>query len=486
MTVAGNDRIPTNGQIRRQLERILSNARLAGSPRQANFLSHVVKETLRKKEFDEDVLGYELFRNYIADRSTDVRATANHLRATLADYYAEEGSRDLIIIGLPVQRRRKKSKRKKGSKGKPPPGTSYKPTFSYNERHPVEQDYRRALYYLDQCSPGSEGIALDYFRDVLKKAQDHAGAHVGSAEIFLRLSMYHSRSSASANLKKAEQHILKALQFNRNFWRAHAVCGAIHCCYRRWKEAKRSFARALKKDAFQTRYCAWYYPAFLMATGRVDEALRLTQTRAEENPDDHYAQLVHGVLLHANHRFDDAFLSLTVAATMEPRFWVTYAVGALNDLARSEPDKATASIVRIYQLTGEELFPGLLVFCLAGALCLRRTPERQSLARRLGTDRLFSEVYASIDAMLDALPAPKKQFAQLERQARRRYIAPLQLALGRLGMGDLKRGIKDLKHACSEHHPLMAWLRLWPIFDALRETKEFQRLIADMKLPFSR
>jgi tetratricopeptide (TPR) repeat protein len=489
MTSAANDHIPSDREVKRQLERMVSGERFASLPRQAAFLSLVVKKTLKGDEIDEDILGYELFRNYVADRSTDVRANANHLRASLTDYYAEEGLWDLVVISLPVPPRGKRYRtgKKRTSKGKLPQGTPYKPFFAYNKRHPAEQDYRRALYYLGQCAPGDDGIALDYFGDVLKKIPSYSPAHVGKAEVFLRWAMYyHSRLTPAESLKLAEKHVLKGLQCNPKSWRAHAVQGAIHCCYQRWKEAKRSFTRALRRDAFHTRYGNWYYPAFLMATGKSSEALSLALTRAQENPDDHLAHLVHGAFLHAGRRFDDAFLALTIALTMQPRSWAIHTIAALNDLARGEPDKAAASIVRVYQLTGEELFPGLLILCLASAIRLRRTPEKQSLARRLGTDELFSEVYASIDAMLDALPTPQKQFAQVKRQARKRYIAPLQLAVAELGMNDAKSALKELKRASFEHHPLMAWLRLWPIFDALRERKEFQRLIEAMELPASR
>ncbi len=92
--------------VRLHLERILSSAPFAASPRLQQFLTFVVEETLagRAGEIKETVVAQHVFnRGTSFDPRTDsvVRVEARNLRNRLRDYYLANADGDSLVIELP-------------------------------------------------------------------------------------------------------------------------------------------------------------------------------------------------------------------------------------------------------------------------------------------------------------------------------------------------------------------------------------------------
>lgn len=92
--------------VRRQLERLLASAVFANAGRMSRFLKFVVEKTLagEAERLKEYVIGIEVFdRDADYDPRTDaiVRVEAARLRAKLAEYYADEGRTDPLVLTLP-------------------------------------------------------------------------------------------------------------------------------------------------------------------------------------------------------------------------------------------------------------------------------------------------------------------------------------------------------------------------------------------------
>jgi tetratricopeptide (TPR) repeat protein len=477
-----DEAVPTTQEVERQLERMLANPVFTEAETQAKLLDYLVKAAFAGKVVTEKTIIADLFPFYLRDPSRTgpepssiVRVFKNKLLERLDEYYERHGAGDLVLIAL-------LSTRKKGYK--PRLGQAYRPIFRYNPDSPIDQDYRRGLYHLDQCTPADDSIALDYFEAVLKQKSEHAYAQARKAEVHLRRAMYyHVDLTAPQSLKLAAAALTAALRTNDGVWRAHAIQGALHCFHRRWEKARASFERALELDAFQTRYGAWYYPGFLMATGRSEEALALIGERARLCPDDLLSQVAHGIFLYLTRRFDEALLALTLAESMNARHWLTHTVWALLALSRNEPPGA--HVILVHHLVGDDIFPGLLALCLASELRLRDNPEQWGPGRRNATDPLFGQVYAALDELIDKLPKPPQQLGQLIKMSQEKYIPPLQLALAHMAVNDSRRAIQNLKHACDEPCPLIAWLHLLPLFDPIHDDAAFQKLLRRTNLPLT-
>jgi Tfp pilus assembly protein PilF len=466
--------VPTPPHIRRQLERMLESPVFLEAETQARLLEHLVEKAVAGEEVTEKTVTAELFPVYEGRESGIVRVHKNSLRDRIEEYYEEHGGESLVLITLPALLR------KKGYK--PPPGEAYRPIFKYNPLHPVDQDFRRGMYYLAQCTPSDDNLALDHFASALKREPNHAAAHTGMAEVHLRRAMYYHVYATSAKcLILAQKSISEALRCDPVTWWAHAVQGMLHCCYRRWEKARASLDLALKDNEARTRYGTWHYPAFLMARGESAEALHIASERARENPEDLPSQIMHGIFLYLAHRFDEAVFALALAETMSVRHWLTHTTSALLALARHEP--AAAQIILVHQAIGDDLFPGALALCLAETLRLRNTPGAWGLSRREASGTLFEQIYVALDELIDRLPPPKAQRDQLTAASKEKYIPPFQLALAQMAAGDSRQALASLTDAASEPYPLMAWLTILPIFDSLRHEPAFKKLLALVDRP---
>jgi tetratricopeptide (TPR) repeat protein len=480
--------IPLSAEIERQLARMLTSPVFTEAPKQEKLLEYLVKCALAGKEVTEKTILADLFPSYLVvashqrvsygkrksperNPSSIVRVFKQELIKRLDEYYAGEGVGDLVLIYL------ESTPRRKGYR--PPPGKAYLPIFRYNPASPIDREYRRGLFHLDQCTPADDSIALDCFCAILNEKPDHVYARVREAEVHLRRAIYHQIDfKPSPSLKKAEESITRALEGKEQMWRAHAIQGTLHCFRRQWQEAKLSFERAITLDSLQTSYGAWYYPAFLAATGRLGEALDLARERARIYPDDISAQIIHGIFLYITRKFDEAVLPLSAAQVMNPRHWLTCLISALLALARNEP--AAAHMVLVHHLLGMDAFPGLAALSISTTLRLRNQPDQWGPSRR-HAGSLLEQVYLAVDELIDRLPKPQQYLAQLLEISEAKYVSPLQLALAYLAVDDFEHSILSLKLACDEPCPVICWLPSLPLFDALSQERKFRELLADIK-----
>ena len=98
---------PSADEIRSALDRVLASEPFRGSPQLAAFLRYVVETTLRGEA--DRLKGYTiaieaLGRSESFDPQTDpiVRVEAVRLRRAMSRYYGDEGSREPVIIELPL------------------------------------------------------------------------------------------------------------------------------------------------------------------------------------------------------------------------------------------------------------------------------------------------------------------------------------------------------------------------------------------------
>lgn len=209
--------------------------------------------------------------------------------------------------------------------------------------------------------------------------------------------------------------------------------------------------------------------------------MSLAQEAARLWPDDLFAQVTYGIFLYLARRFDEALMALSLAEAMNARHWLSRTASALLAVARNEP--AAAHVILVHHLIGDDVFPGLVTFCLAEILRLRANPEHWGPGRRHATDPLFSAVYAALDDLIDKLPSPPKQLAQLKALSKQRYVAPVQLALAHMAVGDNQNAIANLRKSLSEHYPVMAWLAVLPLFDSVRSHPGFAKLLTRKPAP---
>ena len=98
--------VPDSTEVRSQLNRVVSSALFANSPRMNRFLRYVVETTLEGKGglIKEYVVALDVFEKsetYNPQADSTVRTEAGKLRTRLCQYYETEGFGDPVIISIP-------------------------------------------------------------------------------------------------------------------------------------------------------------------------------------------------------------------------------------------------------------------------------------------------------------------------------------------------------------------------------------------------
>src|SRR5580704_12243569 len=95
---------PSELEAEAQLQRLLQSDIFGKKPKLAPLLNLIVISTLTRKNLTEYQIGIEVFDRpleWVADgNDAIVRVNLGNLRQLLADYYATQGSDDLVIITI--------------------------------------------------------------------------------------------------------------------------------------------------------------------------------------------------------------------------------------------------------------------------------------------------------------------------------------------------------------------------------------------------
>ena len=300
--------IPTSKEIKDQLACMLAAKRFRNAPNQSDFLALVVRRALEGKKTPGHVIAKELFPEKIG---TDVRVTADHLRATLKRYQAEEGREDLVVIALPDPPKDKTIKL--------PEGEAYTPRFSYNASHLAGQEFALAEFHRLRGTIDDTLKALDHYNKVFALSRFHVGAIIGCAEAYIE----RARWEAMWGLNN-EQSIYEAAEtldllhpFLSKSWHVHAVGGFMLTINGKLDFAQKAFNDALALDRSSTEdYGGYVY--FLIATRNLAEGLRLAKRHLDAHVIDLKARIRYAEALAAADQVNESLTVLEKAAEMEP------------------------------------------------------------------------------------------------------------------------------------------------------------------------
>ena len=75
-----------------------------------------------------------------------------------------------------------------------------------------------------------------------------------------------------------------------------------------------------------------------------------------------------------------------------------------------------------------------------------------------------------------------KVLAELKDLSKRRYVAPFDIALVYVGLGDKAQALEWLQRAYEDHSFRLTWIKVDPRLDSLRGEPRFQDLLRRMNL----
>jgi tetratricopeptide (TPR) repeat protein len=440
----GNDAKPGKDAVLRQLERMLAHPHFAARPQQARLFEFLVRSDLAGQEITEKDIRAEFFPTPpYSPESTIARTTVNFIRGGLVrEYYAADGKDDPVIIALPAP---SKSKTPAGRSIKLPPGKAYKPLFTYNPRHEIARRYQLGLHHMRIRTPYEVIEVLDEMSAVMELEPQHAEAYSCAAEALFIISAIGIEPKSC--LEGAYMCAVMAVDLVPGDWHAQAALGTTLFFQRDLAGAASAFKRSLACDNSKTHGYFWYH-AFLMATGKTEEALRLARVRAEDSFNEENATAAYAGFLYLARRFDEAKELLRDRLLEDHQGWFPDLVLALVRFASADANRAHSHMN--YMQTAlrfnlhDSLFPGLSLLCLKARDDFEDSAECQLRAESL------------------SYKAP--------------YPLWLQAALCAMAKQDADGAIEALTKARDECDPMMRFAHLLPLFDPLRTHPGFAAL----------
>ncbi len=249
---------------------------------------------------------------------------------------------------------------------------------------------------------------------------------------------------------KAKEAASKALAFDETLAEAHAALAHVKTSYDwDWTGAEREFKRAIELNPNYATAHSWY-SGYLDATGRLDEAAAEAKRAQEADPLSPIIGSLAGRSFYLARRYDRAIEQLRRTLEMDPNFsrahW--YLAMAYEQVGRHE--EAIAESQKAVSLSGGD--PAVLGQLGHGYAVSGKRAEAQ------------------------------KALAELKDLSRRRYVAPFNIAIIYVGLGDKAQALEWLEKAYGDRSFQLTWIKVWPQFDSLRGEPRFQDLLRRMGL----
>jgi serine/threonine protein kinase/Flp pilus assembly protein TadD len=320
-------------------------------------------------------------------------------------------------------------------------------TKRYPESPEAHQLYLKGRYLWNRRTGETLQRAAEYFQQAIDKDPGYALAWAGLADCYAVYGFYGVLSPREA-APKAKEAASRALTLDETLCEPHAAIGYVKDRYDwDWPGAEREFKRAIELNPNYATAHYWYANV-LDNQGRFDEAIREAKRAQEADPLSLVASAVAGQTFYFARRNDQAIEQLRKALELDPNFPLTHWwLGMFYEQAGRYVEAVAEGQKALSLSRGE---PGVL-----------------------GT---LGHAYAASGKRAES----QKVLAELRDLSKRRYVAPLNVALVYAGLGDKAQALEWLERAYEDHSDRLTWIKYWPLFDSLRAEPRFEDLLRRM------
>jgi TolB-like protein/lipoprotein NlpI len=304
--------------------------------------------------------------------------------------------------------------------------------------------YLRGRYFANRRGEEALVRATSYFERAIALAPDWAPPYAGLADAAIAP----RRSRPEERFRLGKEAALRALELDPGLSAAHTSLGWIRMWYDRdWDGARASFEHALALDPGYIWANQWY-SAYLAAVGRLDDAMVAIRRTHALDP------LAVAAVTHVGthhlwlHEYDAALSFYRSALELDPAF----------AMARGGAGRAL--------------------------LALGRDEEAMEALRHEGADYAGLEQPALLAyalAVTGDAAAARQILARLHARARVDYVAPANIAIVHLALGEHDAALDWLERVEADRGALV-FLKADPIYDPLRGKPRFQGLLGRMRL----
>jgi eukaryotic-like serine/threonine-protein kinase len=296
-----------------------------------------------------------------------------------------------------------------------------------------------------------EGVfeAIDFFEQAIAEDSGYALAYTGLADSFALLLDYRSVPVKEWH-ERAKEYARKALALDESLAEAHtSLAWSLFIYDWDWEAAGHEFRRALELDPKYATAHQWH--AFSLASrGRLDEALLEGHVAQELDPASVSIRRTLGWLYYYARRYEQASYHMSRAIEMNPEAEETYRVFGLALAMQDDLVEAERVLREAITLRGA----GPYAIATLGYV-LGRCGQREEALTYL---------------------------RDLEQRAATGYVSSVAFATLYIGLGDVERALDWTERALEERRGWVAYLKVNPIFDPLRESPRFRALVEKMRL----
>jgi TolB-like protein/Tfp pilus assembly protein PilF len=285
--------------------------------------------------------------------------------------------------------------------------------------------------------------AIEYFNQAIARDPNYALAYAGLADSYLLLPVYGGASTQEA-VSPARAALKKALELDDSLAEAHASSGLLDLAEARLNQAITELERAIElKPNYAT---AHHWLMFSRLTlGHFDAAIVEGKRALELDPLSLIINADFAWAYFCGRRFDEAERQARKTLEIDPNFFrVHYYLGEVLQF-KGRLAEAIPEYQKSFDLNGDPYSLGML---------------GQAYARNGQKDEA------------------QKVLAELNEQAKSRYVAPYAVALVYLGLGQKERALDELESAYQRGETNYLFrLKVDPMLDDLRGNPRFDALV---------
>jgi serine/threonine-protein kinase len=274
---------------------------------------------------------------------------------------------------------------------------------------PAYEAYLRYRTYQWQFTPEASQRSRECLEEAVALDPDFALPYVGLADYHLALASVGAVPSHEA-MPRARELAMRALELDPELPEAHAMLGIVagHYDYD-WSEAERRFRQAAMREPLSPHLRQWYSTFWLLAIGRVDEALVHSARTVDDDPLCQMWQMIHSKITQGAGADAQALDALQQSVALDPTFWLGWESLALFYGSRGRYEDALPSIEKA--MTAAPWSP-YNIGVLAGVLTsIGDHDKAEPLLARLRADSYGGPIGLTVDALVRGDVASAVQWA---------------------------------------------------------------------------
>jgi serine/threonine-protein kinase len=309
--------------------------------------------------------------------------------------------------------------------------------------------YLKGRYAWNKRTQEGVAEAIRYFEQAIAEDPEYAPAYAGLADSY-SLDVDYRAVPVAEPFARAKLYARKALALDEAVPSAHAsLAWSLFIYDWDWEGAEREFRRAIELNPRYASAHQWF-AFFLASRGEHDAALLEGHTALELDPASVSIRRGVGWLYYYARRYDQARDHLARAIEMNPMAVESHRILAITLAQQGELRDA------------ERVLREALTLPAAGAY------TRAELGWLLARSGRVAEAQTLL--------------TELHALARDHYVSPVPFAILHIGLGDLDTALDWAERAYAERRGWLAYLKVNPIFDPLRQHPRFAALVQRMKL----